>query len=637
MDLPGQRITIAEDWLAERQLSAAGEHDFANYGSYIEALRRGEDVAIADVTTDPRTAAHADSFRALDIAALANLPLMERGHLKVIFCLHSSYPHAWSTAELTLARRVVERTEVQISRRAAEDELRALNATLEQQVAERTTERSRTWQYSPDLLSIIDMATGRFERVNPTWSETLGYMLDSLDGVEYIHRLHPDDIASSASAFEIVRTGQPVLNFENRYRHQDGSYRTLTWTAVPEGGKLYSRARDITEERERAAELTARTVERDRAWRLAQELLVVAAPDGTLEAINQRWTSLLGWTEEELIGTNFVDNTHPDDLKATLTVFAGILETPLTEAYSYRFRHKDGTYRWFGWTAAFEEGRVYASGRNLTLEREQAEALRQSQKMEAVGQLTGGLAHDFNNLLAVIIGSIESLQKRFEQGRFKDIERFITASQTAAKRATSLTHRLLAFSRRQTLDPQQTRAGDLIAGMIDMLRRTVGPEITIETAPVDDLWITLVDPNQLENALLNLCINARDAMPDGGRITIEAANKVLDSRSSRIRDMQPGEYVVISAIDTGTGMPPDVVARAFEPFYTTKPISYGTGLGLSMIYGFVRQSDGQVRIHSEIGQGTIISLYLPRSHGKTPRKWRLNRLRPATPRRGRRC
>ena len=244
------------------------------------------------------------------------------------------------------------------------------------------------------------------------------------------------------------------------------------------------------------------------------------------------------------------------------------------------------------------------------------EALRQSQKMEAVGQLTGGIAHDFNNLLAGISGSLELLERRIGQGRLTDAERYIGSAQGAARRAASLTQRLLAFSRRQTLDPRPTDVNKLVDGMEDLIRRSVGPDVDVEVTPASELWATKVDPSQLENALLNLCINARDAMaPDGGRVIIETGNSILDEHSARAQDMAPGEYVSLCVSDTGVGMAPDVIARAFDPFYTTKPIGQGTGLGLSMVYGFVRQSGGQVRIHSEPGAGATICLYLPRFIG----------------------
>ena len=257
------------------------------------------------------------------------------------------------------------------------------------------------------------------------------------------------------------------------------------------------------------------------------------------------------------------------------------------------------------------------------------DSLRQSQKMEAVGQLTGGIAHDFNNLLAGISGSLELLQTRMAQGRLKDLDRYISTAEGCSKRAAALTHRLLAFSRRQTLDPKPMNVNGLVAGMEELIRRTVGPSIAVEVVGAVGLWTVLIDPHQLENALLNLTINARDAMPAGGRITIETANKWLDERIARERDMPAGQYIALSVTDTGTGMPTEIIARAFDPFFTTKPVGEGTGLGLSMIHGFVRQSGGQVRIYSELGLGTTLCLYLPRHYGDADQADAVGELREA--------
>jgi signal transduction histidine kinase len=276
--------------------------------------------------------------------------------------------------------------------------------------------------------------------------------------------------------------------------------------------------------------------------------------------------------------------------------------------------------------AIYDEGELIGFAkitRDLSERREaqkQLEAAReqlfQAQKMEAIGQLTGGLAHDFNNLLAGIVGCLELLRTRLAQGRIGELERYITAAQGASSRAAALTHRLLAFARRQTLDPRPTDANKLVADMEELVQRTVGPAIQVETAQAIGLWPTLCDPNQLENAILNLCINARDAMPESGRLTIETANMWLDARAARERDMQPGQYVAICVSDTGVGMSSEVKARAFDPFFTTKPTGQGTGLGLSMIYGFTQQSGGQVRIYSEEGEGTTVRIYLPRHQGE---------------------
>ncbi|WP_288585925.1 ATP-binding protein, partial [uncultured Methylobacterium sp.] len=259
------------------------------------------------------------------------------------------------------------------------------------------------------------------------------------------------------------------------------------------------------------------------------------------------------------------------------------------------------------------------------------EALWQSQKMEAVGQLTGGLAHDFNNLLAAISGSLELIEARIAQGRSKDVAKYIAAAQGASKRAAALTHRLLAFSRRQTLAPRAVDVNRLVDGMLDLVQRTVGPGIDVRHAGADDLWPALVDPSQLENSLLNLCINARDAMPDGGRIVIETQNRWIDRRQAEAQDMPEGQYLSLCVSDTGAGMPPEVVARAFDPFFTTKPMGEGTGLGLSMIYGFAKQSGGQVRIASEVGSGTTVCLYLPRHCGEADGDGSVPERRPMAP------
>ncbi|MER9739553.1 CHASE3 domain-containing protein [Mesorhizobium sp. M0187] len=248
--------------------------------------------------------------------------------------------------------------------------------------------------------------------------------------------------------------------------------------------------------------------------------------------------------------------------------------------------------------------------------REKAESqIRQMQKMEAVGQLTGGIAHDFNNMLAVIISAINLAQRKLARGEH-DIMKFIEAATDAATRAANLTSRLLAFSRQQPLAPQVVDANRLVTGMSDLLRRALGETIRIETVLAGGLWKTHADPSQLENAILNLAVNARDAMGEDGKMTIETANSHLDEGYAATHaEVKAGQYVMIAVSDTGAGMPADVMERAFEPFFTTKPVDKGTGLGLSQVFGFVKQSGGHVKIYSEPGQGTTIRIYLPRFFG----------------------
>jgi CheY-like chemotaxis protein len=240
--------------------------------------------------------------------------------------------------------------------------------------------------------------------------------------------------------------------------------------------------------------------------------------------------------------------------------------------------------------------------------------------MEAVGQLTGGLAHDFNNLLTGVMGNLELLSRKVSAGKPEGLERYIAGAQGAGRRAASLTQRLLAFARRQTLDPTPTDVNRLASGMLEMVERTVGPAIALDFVGAPDPWVVNIDSGQLENALLNVCINARDAMPGGGRLTIETSNETLDEVSAREKDMQPGDYLMVCVTDTGTGMSPETIRRAFEPFYTTKPLGQGTGLGLSMIYGFARQSGGGVHIESQLGRGSEICIYLPRYDGAAETK-----------------
>ena len=412
--------------------------------------------------------------------------------------------------------------------------------------------------------------------------------------------------------------------------------------------------RDVAErvraatERLRAEEALRDSEEQFRVFAEAVPNLVWAArPDGAIYWVNRQLHDYSAITPDKLDDNEtWQAIVHPDDRLAAAARWAESLATGADYATEFRMRRADGVYRWFlvraepvrgangeitrwvGTNTDIDDRRQQSAELlrwNETLEEQVATrtrelmeveaALRQSQKMEAVGQLTGGLAHDFNNLRTGIIGSLELLGIRIAQGRLSDVERYSLAAQGAAKRAAALTHRLLAFSRRQTLDPRPTDVNRLVAGLEELVTRTVGPEVAVEVVASAGLWPTLVDPNQLENAILNLCINARDAMPEGGRLTIETGNRWIDARTGRERDLEPGQYVSLCVSDTGTGMTPEVIAKAFDPFFTTKPLGLGTGLGLSMIYGFARQSGGQVRIYSEIGEGSNICIYLPRHFG----------------------
>ena len=496
---------------------------------------------------------------------------------------------------------------------------------LTRQARSRARELERAWELSQELL-VVALPDGTIETVNPMWTQVLGYAPGDIVGTRFMQYTHPDDLNATLQAFAGILDAPLTLPFEYRFLHQDGAYRWLSWTGAFEDGKVYAAGRDLSIERQRR-----------RALREAEEVTRLALnPVGGVGAWNadlerDRYVADAGIAElygldpvraaAGMPAADFLVNVHPDDLPALRREIGRSLISNQDMALEYRLRHPGGEVRWVlsRWrTHQDAQGRPVRRtgvGIETTSRRSIEEQLRQAQKMEAVGQLTGGLAHDFNNLLAGVTGALDLMQMRMRQGRLGDLERYMTVAQGAAKRAAALTHRLLAFSRRQTLDPRPTDVNRLVAGLEDLIRRTIGPHIALEVVGAVGLWPTLVDPGQLENAVLNLCINARDAMPEGGRITIETANKWLDHFAASRHDVPEGQYLSLCVTDNGTGMSPEIVARIFEPFFTTKPIGEGTGLGLSMIHGFARQSGGEVRVYSEPGQGTTVCLYLPRHYG----------------------
>jgi PAS domain S-box-containing protein len=525
------------------------------------------------------------------------------------------------------------------------------------ELREREAELARVQQIGQIGGLEVDLRTGFRNRRSPEYLLIHGLPPDAANETheDWVRRIHPEDREATERKFRDAVAGD-VSEYTVRYRiirPRDGEIRwisvksTIERDAQGKAVRLVGAHTDVTEQvmaeqalrqgeeryrklADQLAELNAtlaqrveeKTRERDRIWNVSQDLLVVADRDGVWQTVNPAWTRTLGWSEAELLDRTSEWLEHPDDNGLTQAQVRKLATSGTTVRFESRFRHKDGTYRWLSWTGVSDQDRTYAVARDVTAEKAAAERLRateeallQSQKMEAVGQLTGGIAHDFNNLLTGIVGSLDLLQTRLNQGRTDNVARYINAAMTSANRAAALTHRLLAFARRQPLIPKSVDVNQLVVSLEDLLRRTIGETIDLRIVAADGLWSTLCDPNQLESALLNLAINARDAMPDGGRLTIATSNARLDSVTADTPALAPGDYVCITVTDSGVGMSAEVAARAFDPFFTTKPIGQGTGLGLSMIYGFARQSNGHVTIDSRIGQGTTVRLYLPRHHG----------------------
>ena len=504
----------------------------------------------------------------------------------------------------------------------------------EQALRDSETELQLITDEVPELVSYVDRSL-RYRFVNKAYEQWLGVPRAAILGTHIGDLLGEEAFLVRKPMLERALAGEE-LTFEAPMMIR-GHVRDTEIRLFPrrdQGGAVlgvYGFVLDISD-RKRAAEalqllnqgleqeVQVQTRERERIWNLSQDPFVIADTDGRWLSVSPAWTEILGWSELDLTGRTSEWMEHPNDRLKSRQEAAHLASGLKTVHFENRFQHRNGSYRWFSWRAVPDNGLLYCVARDVTEEKQRQaelehtqELLRQAQKMEAIGQLTGGIAHDFNNMLAGISGSLELLQRRVAAGRYDGLDRYIDTAIASSTRAASLTHRLLAFSRRQSLHMQPVDINSLIISLEDLLRRTIGENIALVMELESGLWPTLTDANQIENALLNLCINARDAMPDGGKLTIATVDTTLNEPDTpTYEDVEPGEYVVLSVSDTGSGMPPDVIARAFDPVFTTKPLGQGTGLGLSMIYGFVKQTGGHVRIDSAIDQGTTVKLYLPR-------------------------
>jgi PAS domain S-box-containing protein len=524
--------------------------------------------------------------------------------------------------------------------RDAETALISANEMLEGKVAERTRtlqiseNRFRTLAESmPGFVFMADV-TGANTYINPQFCAYTGRGLaEMLDGgADAV--THPDDRAPARQAWARAVATQSPCALEKRLQRHDGVYRWFLVRALPMTGEAGAFAgwiatcTDIDERKQAEAALAEynttlerrvaeRSQELDRIFRMSTDILSVTGNDGSFINLSPAWERITGYPVEDTIGRTYFEFVHPEDLPNTKDAAGQLRQGTSLLGFENRYRRADGSWCWLSWRAVPlpEEGLVYSIARDITQDKAREDQLRQSQKMEVVGQLTGGVAHDFNNLLTIIMGSLELLQRNLAGADARTIRR-VDAAMDGARRAAALTHRLLAFSRRQPLAPEAIDANRLLAGMSDMLFRTLGEAVDIEIVAGAGLWPAMADANQLENAILNLAVNARDAMPGGGRLTIETQNTFLDDDyAAAYPDVDPGQYIQIAVTDTGTGMTADVQAKVFEPFFTTKPQGQGTGLGLAQVYGFIKQSGGHVAVYSETGLGTTIKLYLPRLRG----------------------
>jgi PAS domain S-box-containing protein len=451
----------------------------------------------------------------------------------------------------------------------------------------------------------------RLLAVNDAWLKLLGYAREDVIGEPLTRFYMP------GSAKGLREHGWPTLlekgeihNLERHLRCKSGAVVTVMLSGSIERDRdgqflrSYGALVDVTQSRKLERE-------RERYFEMAQDFLTIGGFDGSIRDFNPAVLAAFGLGREQMLATPFWELLHPDDHKAVgVTLERLPAGAPVVETEA-RFRHRDGSWHSGLWrsTADIEEKLIFSVGRDVHEERQAQDVLRRSERLEAIGQLTGGVAHDFNNLLTIVIGNLDRI---VGTAAIDDRVRHLAeAALEGAERGARLTEHLLAFARRQRLEPQVLCLDEVLCRMETLYRRAVGEAIQLRFAAAPDLWPCRADPGRLETVLLNLILNARDAMTTGGTLTVAASNASVGPQ--QVAELAPGDYLAITVEDTGSGMPAEVLARAFEPFFSTKPVGQGSGLGLSMVYGFARQSGGTARIDSSPGAGTTVALYLPRA------------------------
>lgn len=519
----------------------------------------------------------------------------------------------------------------------------------EQKIAE-SEARFRAIANSAPVLIWVTGAEEKREFVNQAYLDFLGLTYAEALDFDWRRALHPDDLPRILAEEPAIEPSVRIVTVEARYRRSDGEWRWLRsesqprWGATGEHVGFIGVAHDVTEAKKAQQQLTQlnerleRRVDERTAQLAATEALVgtffehssechaiLVEEDGGFryQEVNPATLRLYGMGRDEVVGRRTADVLGPEMGAAVDRHLAQCLREGGSRHYERR--QGAGVVEAVATAVPSREGearRVIVSARDVTERRRLEDHLRQSQKMEALGQLTGGVAHDFNNMLTLVLGGLDTIDRQL--GGLPDapatarIARAKAMALQGVQRAQALTDRLLAFSRQQALAPQAVNANTLVGGICDLLQQTLGEQIALQTNLAEALWNAFVDPNQLENALINLAVNARDAMPRGGKLVIETANRFLDAATigSLPERIEPGEYVMVAVSDTGGGMDEDTRKRAFDPFFTTKEIGKGTGLGLSQVYGFARQSSGQVQIESALGKGTVVRIFLPRQSAR---------------------
>lgn len=621
VDYIGDNVVVSRDWtngrapiIAEKWFMDGAELRF------IQHMKVGSTITISDVQLDERTDDPA-TMAALDLAgarAIMDVPLIRDGQIRALMFIHSAEPRAWTVEDAAFATEALGQLWSAVSRAKAEKHLRESEEFNRRMLAS-----------SADCIKVLDN-DARIEFINDGGLCTMEVEdFDAFKGTSWLEFWKGEDHVKALAAVEEAKMGgtgrfqgfTPTMKGSPRWwdvivtsiNGEDGNTEKLLVISrdITERKRIEEQLHDLNESLE--ARVEERTKERDRTWNNARDLLLVVDTDGIFRAANPAWTTILGWMPDEVIGRSYLEFIHPEDHPSS----EDALETASQDirgVYANRHMHKDGSYRWISWVAAPEANMIYASGRDISEEKAREEelviareALRQSQKMDAMGQLTGGVAHDFNNLLTPIILTLDFLKRTSVGGELE--QQLIDIALQSSDRAKVLIQRLLSFARRQPLQAVPVYVSELITGMADLISRTIGPQVEIVMDIAENLPAALADANQLEMALLNLGVNARDAMPDGGTLRISAVAETI--KGADRSGVRAGAYIRLSVADTGTGMAEETAGRAIEPFFSTKGVGQGTGLGLSMVHGLAKQLGGGMVIKSKRGIGTTIDLLLP--------------------------